>query len=97
MVELDIHSVTIGQIVQYQLLVFNIGYLSMPNDVYFSGDYTLSVWVKVRSFQFNSRIIDVGNGPNLDNVIFALTYQSTAFPFSQISKRFFIKFTLWIR
>jgi len=39
--------------------------------------------LKPRTFKFNSRILDVGNGPNHDNVVFALSYQTFGNPFSQ--------------
>lgn len=52
----------------------------MPPGVYFSGkQFTIMVWVKVRSFNLWSRILDFGNGRQ-NNVFFALTVDHTGIP-----------------
>ena len=46
------------------------GYYKMAPRVYFNGNFTLMAWVKLNSIQFNSRLMDVGNGPESDNLLF---------------------------
>jgi len=62
-------------------IYFNKGYLQVPNGVYFSGDFTVTAWIYLKSYQYWSRIIDFGNGPESDNVILAM-HEAT----SQISE-----------
>jgi len=53
------------------------GHYKVPPGVYFSGkQFTIMVWVKVRSFNLWSRILDFGNGRQ-NNVFFALTIDHT--------------------
>jgi hypothetical protein len=59
-------------------IYFNKGYLQVPEGVYFSGDFTVTAWIYLKSYQYYSRIFDFGNGPNNDNVLlgmFGATYQ----------------------
>jgi hypothetical protein len=49
---------------------FNKGYLKAPAGVYFSSDFTITAWIRLNSYQHWSKIIDFGNGPNSDNVMF---------------------------
>ena len=49
------------------------GFYTLPNGVYFNSNYSVTLWVKARSFNANSRIIDVGNGEYNSNVIIHLT------------------------
>jgi hypothetical protein len=51
---------------------FNKGYLQVPEGVYFSGDFTVTAWINLNSYQSYSRIIDFGNGKNNENVIFSM-------------------------
>jgi len=53
-------------------IYFNNGYLQVPAGVYFSGDFTLTAWIYLKSYQLNSRIFDFGNGPGIDNVILSI-------------------------
>ena len=58
-------------------IYFKKGYLQVPPGSYFSGDFTVTAWINLRSYQHYSRIIDFGNGENNDNVILGfngLTY-----------------------
>jgi hypothetical protein len=41
-------------------IYFNKGYLQVPSGVYFSGDFTFTGWIYLKSYQFCSRIIDFG-------------------------------------
>jgi len=51
-------------------IYFSKGYLQVPPGVYFSGDFTVTAWINLRSYQSRSRIIDFGNGPNVDSIVF---------------------------
>ena len=53
-------------------IYFNRGYLQVPTGVYFSGDFTVTAWIYLKSYQYYSRIIDFGNEPNNDNIILAM-------------------------
>ena len=38
------------------------GYLTLPADVYFSGDFTISVWLKkMNTVPNGSPVLDIGN------------------------------------
>jgi len=53
-------------------IYFNQGYLQVPEGVYFSGDFTVTTWIYLKSYQYYSRIFDFGNGLMSDNVILAM-------------------------
>jgi len=62
-------------------IYFNKGYLQVPEGVYFSGDFTFTAWIYLRTYQYWSRIIDFGNEKAIDNVVltmFDLTYKLRA-------------------
>ncbi len=42
-------------------IYFQNGYLQVPPGVYFSYDFTFTVWIKLKSFKAYSRVIDFGN------------------------------------
>ncbi len=44
-------------------------YWLAPAGVYFLGDFTFTVWAKMNSCQYHSRVFDFGNGPDSDNVL----------------------------
>jgi hypothetical protein len=48
-------------------IYLNKGYLQVPAGVYFSGDFTLTAWIYLKSYQSYSRIFDFGNGEGKDN------------------------------
>jgi len=52
-------------------IYLNSGYLQVPSGVYFSGDFTITVWCNYKEYQSWSRIIEFANGAPTDNVIFA--------------------------
>jgi hypothetical protein len=58
-------------------IYFNGGYLQVPNGVYFSGDFTFTAWVYLKSYQSWSRFFEFGNGLGSDNVIFAMVYSTS--------------------
>ena len=47
---------------------FNHGFLQVPPGVYFSGDFTFTVWTYLKSYQSFSRILDFGNSGPKNNV-----------------------------
>ncbi len=53
-------------------LNFNNGYLQIPSGVYFSGDFTITAWIYLKSCTHLARIIDFGNGVSDNNVIFGM-------------------------
>jgi len=53
-------------------IYFNNGYLQIPSGVYFSGDFTITAWIYLKSCTLLARIIDFGNGASDNNVIFGM-------------------------
>lgn len=51
----------------------NTDFLKLPHDVYFNSDFTFETWLYKRNSNNWSRIFDFGNGPNMQNVIVALS------------------------
>jgi hypothetical protein len=50
------------------------GYYKVPSGVFFKGtELTIMGWVKVRSFQTHSRLIDFGNGIDNENIVMSLS------------------------
>lgn len=60
------------------------GYIDVPDGVYFSGDFTVSCWVKAASYASWSRVFDFGNGPANNNVLLAVTNGTTGRPAAEI-------------
>ena len=47
----------------------NASALKVPPGVYFSGDFTITIWIYLKAFQsHNTRLIDFGNGNYADTV-----------------------------
>jgi hypothetical protein len=62
------------------------GYLKLPTNVYFSdNNYSVLAWVKVKKFNEWSRLLEVGNDKNEDNVSFLLSYGSSGKPMSRLN------------
>jgi len=53
-------------------IYFNSGFLQVPDGVYFSGDFTFTGWIYLKSYQSWSRLFDFGNGPANDNVFLSM-------------------------
>jgi len=53
-------------------IYFNQGYLQVPTGVYFSGDFTVTVWIYLKSYLSWSRIFDFGNGSPNENVYLSI-------------------------
>ena len=49
-------------------IYFRNGYLQVPEGVYFSGDFTVTVWIYLKSYQWSSRIFNFGNKELIDNI-----------------------------
>ena len=54
-------------------IYFNQGYLQVPEGVYFAGDFSFTAWIYLKSYQFNSRIFEFGNGLSSDNVALSMS------------------------
>jgi hypothetical protein len=54
-------------------IYFNRGYLQVPAGVYFSGDFTVTAWIYLKSYQYYSRIIDFGIENNDYNIVIAVS------------------------
>ncbi len=52
-------------------------FLKLPTDKYFNSDFTFEIWFLKRSNNSWSRILDFGNGPDRQNVIVALSRESS--------------------
>jgi hypothetical protein len=53
-------------------IYFNKGYLQVPAGIYFSGNFTFSAWIYLRSYQYWARIFDFGNGSPSENVYLSI-------------------------
>jgi hypothetical protein len=53
-------------------IYFNQGYLQVPSGVYFSGDFTFTAWIYLKSYQYYSRIFNFGNGLGSDNMYLSM-------------------------
>ncbi len=79
-------------------IYFNQGYLQIPSGVYIAGDFTATVWIYLKSYQFQSRIFEFGNGPHSDNVglsMFDTSSQIFAFTASFIISQPIINLNEW--
>ena len=61
-------------------LYLNNAYLQVPSGIYFKGDFTITVWVKLHQISAFSRVIDFGNGQGSDNIILGFNQGNTANP-----------------
>jgi hypothetical protein len=88
-------------------IYFNRGYLQVPAGAYFSGDFTVTAWIYLKSYQYYSRIFDFGNGQENDNVLLAMvdrtsqmigfsskTCIKTSPPIINLNEWYFISFVL---
>ena len=55
-------------------------YAYLPSATYFSGDFTIECWVYLTSHTNWSRIIDFGNGPGNNNVLFSTSVGTSGKP-----------------
>ena len=66
-------------------IYLNRGYLQVPEGVYFSGDFTVTAWIYLKSYQFNLRIFEFGNGQERDSVLLAM-FETTSQMYVNIIK-----------
>ena len=72
------------------------GYLRAPSRIYFSGgNYTVTAWVKLLSFNHMSRLFDFGNGVNNDNIVFGLSHLTSGKPYHTFYKGRILKYILF--
>lgn len=62
-------------------LGLNFSYVKASPGVYFSGDFTITAWVKMYQIVDNLRVLDFGNGPFMDNVVFGFFRAGSFFLF----------------
>jgi hypothetical protein len=63
-------------------LALNGGWTQAPSGIYFdSPEFSISVWILPQQVTRWSRIIDFGNGPDKENVVLGLSFESTLKPF----------------
>jgi hypothetical protein len=64
----------------YSAIALNaVGFVQVPAGVYFSGDLTIMVWVKINSIQYQGpRVIDFGNGVTSDNILLTAHFQPSS-------------------
>lgn len=53
----------------YESLNLATGYVQAPIGIYFSGDFTITLWVYFKTFKDVNNIVDFGRGYPADNVI----------------------------
>ena len=86
-------------------IYFNKGYLQVPEGVYFSGDFTVTAWIYLKSYQYYSRFFDFGNGEGSDNVILAMsettsqirgfTFYKSSYSYSDIMSSSIVNLNEW--
>lgn len=54
--------------------------VQLPPGNYFTRDFTIESWVRVKNYTNWGRLLDFGNGPAMDNVVFALSTGTTGQP-----------------
>lgn len=62
----------------------NLCYYMIPPGFYLNTTYSFLIWVKVIAFSLYARIIDCGNGPQSDNIIFSFSNEYSHIPFTEI-------------
>ena len=57
------------------------GSYQLPAGIYFSGSqFSILVWINVRSFNSWSRVIEVSNGPDVNNIALSITESTSGYP-----------------
>jgi hypothetical protein len=51
------------------------GYIEIPPGVYFSGDFTITLWIKIISIELQANILTFGNGDFNDNIKLFLNHE----------------------
>ncbi|RMZ99207.1 secreted containing Dystroglycan-type cadherin-like domain [Brachionus plicatilis] len=55
------------------VLSFNHGFIMAPRGVYFENEFTVLLWIKLRSYQSWQRLLDFSNGNYNDSVLVSLS------------------------
>jgi len=64
--------------IQNKAIYFNHGYLQIPSGIYFSGDFTITAWIYLKSYVDWQNIFYFGNeSTNKDSIIFRM-YSKTS-------------------
>jgi hypothetical protein len=58
-------------------IYFNSGYLQVPPGIYFAGDFTVTAWIYLYSYESFSRIFDFASSVSSDNVLLGM-YDTTS-------------------
>ena len=81
-----------AEFVSNSYLWLNWGYVAVPPNVYFSGDFSVSVWIKIIEYGKWQRIFDFGNGPKNNDVLMHLSTDQLGFSLILL----FLKYTFLI-
>ena len=65
-------------------LSLNYGSLNLPSGIYFDGDFTLSIWVKVRSVSPRTKILDFNSIDQKDYISLYLSNSTYFVPYVTI-------------
>ena len=65
-------------------LLMSDGYYLMPPGMYFNGSFSVLAWVKINSIRKNSRLMDCGNGAPSNNVVLALSENTSGRPYIEV-------------
>jgi hypothetical protein len=60
------------------------GYYQVPAGVYFKGDLTISLWIRLRAQVAWAKIVDFGNGAGMENVIISASFEGSGCPAPEI-------------
>jgi len=61
----------------------NSQYVSLPSNIWFSGDYTVEVLYLLKNYTQNAKLIDIGNGQANNNVDLSAC-NSSGYPYTEI-------------
>jgi hypothetical protein len=68
-------------------LYLNSGYCLLPPRVYFTGsDFTVTVWIKPIQTTRWSRVFDISNGYNVNDVLLGFSKEAILLPFISVSE-----------
>ena len=58
-------------------IYLNKSFLQVPTGVYFDGDFTITAWINLKSFNSLATIIDFGNGSSKNNIVLGMALINT--------------------
>ena len=59
-------------------IYLNNGYLQVPPGVYFSGDFTVTAWINLKSYEYYSRIFDFNSYGSSDAIVLSMEGTSSS-------------------